>query len=63
MGTHYLDGLANKVLKEQVDGIEKNNKNLEAEHDEFKDELDRSKELIEQLEMDKKTTKIRARIL
>ncbi|MDK9459840.1 hypothetical protein QNH95_18885, partial [Klebsiella pneumoniae] len=27
------------------------------EQDEFKDELDRSKELIEQLEMDKKTTK------
>ncbi|WP_181964547.1 hypothetical protein, partial [Klebsiella pneumoniae] len=57
LGYALLDGLANKVLKEQVDGIDKKQQDLEAEQDEFKDELDRSKELIEQLEMDKKTTK------
>ncbi len=57
LGCALLDGLANKVLKEQVDGIDKKQQDLEAEQDEFKDELDRSKELIEQLEMDKKTTK------
>lgn len=57
LGYALLDGLANKVLKQQVEDIDKKQQDLEAEQDEFKDELDRSKELIEQLEMDKKITK------
>ncbi len=57
LGYALLDGLANKVLKQQVDDIDKKQQDLEAEQDEFKDELDKSKDLIEQLEMDKKITK------
>ncbi|MGK2347967.1 hypothetical protein, partial [Klebsiella pneumoniae] len=37
LGYALLDGLANKVLKEQVDGIDKKQQDLEAEQDEFKD--------------------------
>lgn len=57
LGYALLDGLANKVLKQQVESIDRKQQDLEAEQDEFKDELDKSKELIEQLEMDKKITK------
>lgn len=57
LGYALLDGLANKVLKQQVEEIDQKQQDLEAEQDELKDELDKSKSLIEQLEMDKKRTK------
>lgn len=57
LGYALLDGLADKVLKQQVDDIGKQQQDLAAEQDELKDELDQSKIVIEELEKDKLITR------
>lgn len=56
LGYALLDGLAAKVLKQQVDDIGKQQKDLAAEQDELKEEVEQGKEIIEKLKKDKMTT-------
>jgi len=56
LGYALLDGLADKVLKQQVENIDQKQKDLAAEQDELKEELDQSTQTIEKLEKDKNIT-------
>ncbi len=56
LGYALLDGLADKVLKQQVENIDQKQKDLAAEQDELKEELEQSAQVIEKLEKDKNIT-------